>query len=268
MSSDFKIVTNKYGRTYEIHRDDGFWVKSLSSGIFQVNNLRKLYELKPNARTILDIGANIGSNTIEYSTWAKNIFSFEPTPELYTQLQKNINLNICNSDQVRWHKDVSMTRQANISTFQKAVGNKPGEVFMKTYNNNKGKNYVTNSKTTGDIEVEVITIDSMNFTEVDIMKIDVEGYEPFVLQGAEQTILRDRPVIQTEISPEYLKRNGYTVQALAEWFYERDYYAIDRHGNKQPEIFPVDYEGKDFFWIYKHDQSIVDKSESGLFNFE
>jgi FkbM family methyltransferase len=264
----FKTVTNKYGRTYEINEFDGFWIKSLSSGIFQVNNLRKLYELKPSARTILDIGANIGSNTIEYATWGKRVYSFEPTPELFTQLVKNVSLNKSNPDTVRWCDSVCMNSVATITPIQKAVGNEITSVFMKTHNNNKGKNYVTNSKTTGDIEVEVITIDSMNFTEVDIMKIDVEGYEPFVLQGAEQTILRDRPVIQTEISPEYLKRNGYTVQALAEWFYERDYYAIDRHGNKQPEIFPVDYEGKDFFWIYKHDQSIVDKSESDLLNFE
>lgn len=264
----FKTVTNKYGRTYEINESDGFWIKSLSSGIFQVNNLRKLHELKPNARTILDIGANIGSNTIEYSTWAKQVYSFEPTPELFAQLVKNISLNKTNPDTVRWCDTVSMNSVATITPIQKAVGDKLSSVFMKTHNNNKGKNYVTNNKTNGDIEVEVITIDSMNFTEVDIMKIDVEGYEPFVLQGAEQTILRDRPVIQTEISPDYLKRNGYTVQDLAEWFYEREYYAIDRHGNKQSQQFPVDYEGKDFFWIYKHDQSLSSEPSSDLFSFE
>jgi FkbM family methyltransferase len=264
----FKTVTNKYGRTYEINESDGFWIKSLSSGIFQVNNLRKLYELKPNARTILDIGANIGSNTIEYSTWAKQVYSFEPTPELFTQLVKNISLNKNNPDTVRWCDTLSMKCTANIVPIQKAVGDKLSSVFMKTHNNNKGKNYVTNNKTNADIEVEVITIDSMNFTEVDVMKIDVEGYEPFVLQGAEQTILRDRPVIQTEISPEYLKRNGYTVQQLAEWFYEREYYAIDRHGNKQSEQFPVGYEGKDFFWIHIDDNTVDGVQKSELFNFE
>ena len=264
----FKTVTNKYGRTYEISETDGFWIKSLSSGIFQVNNLRKLYELKPNARTILDIGANIGSNTIEYSAWAKQVYSFEPTPELYNQLVKNINLNNTNSDVVRWCDTLSMNRTATVVPIQKAVGAQASKVFMKTHNNNKGKNYVTNNKTSGDIEVEVVTIDSMNFTDVDIMKIDVEGYEPFVLQGAEQTILRDRPVIQTEISPDYLKRNNYTVQQLAEWFYERDYYAIDRHGNKQPQQFPVDYEGKDFFWIYNLDSTINHGLKSDLFGFE
>ena len=263
----FKIVNNKYGRTYEINESDGFWIKNLSSGIFQVNNLRKLRSLKPNARTILDIGANIGSNTIEYATWAKLVYSFEPTPELFTQLDKNISLNQTNPDTIRWCDEVSMNRNAVITTFQKAVGNEITSVFMKNHNNNKGKNYITN-KATGNIEVQVITIDSMNFTEVDIMKIDVEGYEPFVLQGAEQTILRDRPIIQTEISPEYLKRNGHTVQDLAEWFYDRDYYAIDRHGNKQPQQFPVDYEGRDFFWIYKHDPEISHETKSDLFDLE
>jgi len=246
----FTTVTNKYGRTYEINSADSFWIKVLTSGIFQVNNLRKLQELRPNARTILDIGANIGSNTVEYSTWAKEVHSFEPTPKLYAQLVKNVSLNQNNPDTLRWHNDQSMTRSAKVNTYQMAVGDKPGVVHMKTYNNNAGKNYVTSVKTNNTVEVNVITIDSMNFTDVDIMKIDVEGYEPFVLIGAEETINKYRPVIQTEVSPQYLQRNGYTVQQLADWFKTRNYYAIDRTGDVQDlQNFPTNYEGKDFFWI-------------------
>jgi FkbM family methyltransferase len=245
----FNTITNKFGRTYEINSADNFWNKVLSSGIFQVNNLRKLHELCPNARTVLDIGANIGSNTIEYATWANEVHSFEPTPALYSQLVKNISLNEDNPDTNRWHKDQSMKRKAKINTHQVAVGDKAGVVHMKTYDINAGKNYVTANKTENTISVDVITIDSMNFTDVDIMKIDVEGYELFVLNGADQTIKKYRPVIQTEISPSYLQRNGCTVQQLAEWFYERNYKAVDRFGKEQSKQFPTDYEGRDFFWI-------------------
>ena len=71
-----KIVKNRYHRTYEVSDDDIYWQKMLSKGIFQINNIRKLKELKPNARTIIDIGANIGTNTIEYCTWGKTVYSF------------------------------------------------------------------------------------------------------------------------------------------------------------------------------------------------
>ena len=42
------------------------------------------------------------------------------------------------------------------------------------------------------------TLDSYNFTDVDIIKIDVEGYEVPLLHGAKQTILSNRPWIQIE----------------------------------------------------------------------
>ena len=93
-----KIITNRYNRQYQVSDDDIYWQKMLSKGIFQINNIRKLRELKPNARTIIDIGANIGTNTIEYATWGKTVHSFEPTPELYNTMLKNIELNKNNVD--------------------------------------------------------------------------------------------------------------------------------------------------------------------------
>ena len=45
---------------------------------------------------------------------------------------------------------------------------------------------------------EVKTLDSYNFTDVDIIKIDVEGFEVPLLEGARETILSNRPWIQIE----------------------------------------------------------------------
>ena len=44
----------------------------------------------PNARTIIDVGANIGTNTIEYATWGKNIESFEPMRNNFYLCKKNV----------------------------------------------------------------------------------------------------------------------------------------------------------------------------------
>jgi hypothetical protein len=47
-------------------------------------------------------------------------------------------------------------------------------------------------------DIEVRTLDSYQFSDVDIIKIDVEGMEVPLLQGAEQTIRRNRPWILIE----------------------------------------------------------------------
>ena len=50
----------------------------------------------------------------------------------------------------------------------------------------------------GGEEIETITIDSLNLESCDYMKIDVEGFEPLVLIGAEQTIKKFKPTILFE----------------------------------------------------------------------
>ena len=52
---------------------------------------------------------------------------------------------------------------------------------------------------------------------VSLVKIDVEGFEFEVLAGGEQTISRHRPVLYTEMSPEWLSSRGVPESALAEW---------------------------------------------------
>jgi hypothetical protein len=47
-------------------------------------------------------------------------------------------------------------------------------------------------------QVEMITIDSLHLDKVDYIKMDVEGFEPLVMLGGMQTILRDLPVILFE----------------------------------------------------------------------
>jgi FkbM family methyltransferase len=249
-----KQITNKYNRIYQVSDDDIYWQKMLSKGIFQINNIRKLKELKPYARTIIDIGANIGTNTIEYCTWGKNVYSFEPTPELYNSMLNNIQLNKTNIDTYRWDDNTSMNLTANLQTFQCALGNEIGSVHMKAFTNNKGKNHITKDvnplfSVDGIIEVPIHRLDDYDFTDVDVIKIDVEGYELFVLQGGEQTIMKYRPVIQTELHQGLFKRQGITIQDVAEWFYAHNYYAIDKHGIQQPKILPTEHSGTDLFWI-------------------
>lgn len=62
--------------------------------------------------------------------------------------------------------------------------------------------------------VDMRTLDSFELTEIDLIKIDVEGYECAVIEGAVQTLLRERPVVVIEQVERHRRRYGYLHTAV------------------------------------------------------
>lgn len=150
----------------------------------------------PNSQgVILDIGANIGIMTWHLSKKYPNrkVISFEPE-----QVNFGILKRIC-----------SKFALSNVELVQQALGDKPGKAKMilpiqgKTKMQglahikhetielwNEGEEY----------EVAIETLDNVCINvKVDAIKMDVENFEFFVLQGGKNTILRDRPLIYVEL---------------------------------------------------------------------
>jgi FkbM family methyltransferase len=73
------------------------------------------------------------------------------------------------------------------------------------------------------VEIEQRTLDSYNFEDVDVIKIDTEGYELLVLEGAEKTIANNRPIVQVECVEIQPRAFGRTIQELFDYFNDRDY---------------------------------------------
>lgn len=67
---------------------------------------------------------------------------------------------------------------------------------------------------------------------VDFMKIDVEGYEPSVLEGAEETLEECRPNLLLEIEKRHLARYGTDPEKITGWLHDLGYRAHVRHGGK------------------------------------
>lgn len=156
----------------------------------------------PENATILDIGANIGSHTIYWALErkAKKIYSFEPLPDTFAILKTNIVLNDLQNKVEIFNiglSDVECT--TNISNYHES--NIGGTSFAKT---NNGKFHFK-------------SLDSLNIKDkIDLIKIDVEGAEVEVLQGAINTIKQSKSVIvletfthKTEVDA-FLSGIGYT----------------------------------------------------------
>jgi FkbM family methyltransferase len=127
---------------------------------------------------VLDIGANIGTYAMKLGKQIGNngkIFSIEPDPDTFKELKKNIKLN-----------DLK-----NIISINKAVSNSNDKVkFYRT--KVSCENSLEFKEGAEEIIVDTITVDDFilenKITKVDWIKIDVEGLEIQVLEGAKNTL--------------------------------------------------------------------------------
>lgn len=231
------IISNKYGKSYDVPDDDKFWIKALSTSIYQIKNIDFIRSLKPKCRTIIDIGANLGSNTIEYATFSDKVVSFEPTPSTFGHLSNTVDLN-------------RSTYTASITLENVGLGDEPGSMFIKCYTNNCGKNYVTETPSANTVEVQIKTLDSYNLTDVDFIKIDVEGFEHRVLLGGVDTIKKYLPIIQTEFVEEHMNRHGDTGNGVQQFLEGLGYRGMLRIGVPYSPENMKKSRITDVFWVH------------------
>jgi FkbM family methyltransferase len=176
------------------------------------------------SKVILDIGANVGIYSVLSSkaNTSATIFSFEPNPINAERLKVNIDIN----------------NLRNVRVVQKAVGDQNGAIrFTVPVSNiisDSSSVLESFSKNTYDgnlewksVEVEQTTVDNFvraeDLSRVDLLKIDVEGYEIAVFKGATEMIKEYHPVIQCEIFVDdsrkeffdrFLQEHSYTAYML------------------------------------------------------
>ena len=261
------LITNKIGRQMWVWDSDSFYTQRLKAGPYQKQNLIHLRELCPNPRKILDIGMNIGMNTWEYATFAQEVHGFEPVPGTYQVALDNIALNKNHQDPSQgWWKNpdkswASLAVTGAINTYNVALGPTVGSVEMHIKKND-GHNRVANdnyTKLNGKpvkvntgyqrVQVPQLTLDSYNFTDVDIIKIDVEGYELQVLEGAVNTIAQNRPIVQIECVEIQPRAFGKTINDLMDYFTSKNYVITLADGTIMPKKFQYAKKMMDRFMI-------------------
>ena len=142
--------------------------------------------------TVIDIGAHIGYYTLLFAKCvgaAGQVFAFEPMPENFALLQKNIALN--HLPYVRTLNEAVFSRAGDIT-----VAIPPGEHL----NSGSGSVYVNGGSR--NVLVRATSVDlfsQQSGIRPDILKMDVEGAEFDVLMGARDTIDRFRPTMLIEL---------------------------------------------------------------------
>lgn len=143
--------------------------------------IKVLREHKSQFRIALDIGAHVGSWSIGLAQYFQRVHAFEANENNYKFLIKNVYSNKIN---------ITMYNHAlGVISDTASIENKPED--------NSGMGFISAGNS-----VSVLRLDQVmeDFNEIDFMKIDVEGFELFVLMGATKTIDINRPVICLELN--------------------------------------------------------------------
>jgi FkbM family methyltransferase len=159
----------------------------------------------------IDIGANIGNHSLHFADFYEQVYAFEPYPKTYKLLEINAQL-------VR-----------NLKTFNLGLSCSRASVCFDVNPRNFGGSSIqmdnSNINSVGDrVVIEVDRLDSIpeiKSVKIGLVKIDVEGHELQVLEGALQTIAKNRPVILFEQHPkDFLNGTSNVIQILKTLGYE------------------------------------------------
>ena len=213
------VFTNAYGIRFIRYPWDSRPLTPFLTGEYVKAEFAAMRTLLRAGDTVFDVGSSIGL----YSVFASRIigpsgrvYAFEPAPETFWMLHETLVLNRC----------------TNVTPLQKAVYSDQGTVKIHLFESQYGEWNTLGMPTmttpqgrkvmpTDSVDVECETIDSFcrgqGIDRISFLKVDVEGFEKKVFEGANQ-FLADRRIdfISFEISQDPLKGAHFTAKETFE----------------------------------------------------
>ncbi|HLP12584.1 MAG TPA: FkbM family methyltransferase [Flavobacteriales bacterium] len=174
--------------------------------------------VKP-GNTVIDVGAQFGLMSKTFAdlvTPGGKVFAFEPSHETFNLLKKTIAIN---------------RLEKYVFPVEKGIAHQNGKAgFMVSDTPADSANTLSPTKRTGNIrQVEIIltSIDQFKIeniiSKIDFIKIDAEGAEMAVLEGASQTAINDRPLINLALHPKALADFGSSLNGIYKWIINHGY---------------------------------------------
>ena len=175
---------------------------------YQLKEYNKAVSYVKNKQIAIDVGANLGMMSYRMCRDFKHVHAIEPLFAQY--IKPNVGAD-------------------NITIHEVAVGETEKTVSMRVGQYHSGGSnvveWINDITQTYNQNVKCITIDSLNIKDVDFIKIDVEHYDWFALQGANQTIETYHPIIMMEVKKDnpykdqimkFMKNHGYEYESIGE----------------------------------------------------
>lgn len=163
------------GSKFLVRRGETGLTGNIYGGLHEFSDMGFLLHFLRKDDLFIDVGANVGSYTIlACAAVGSRGIAFEPVPSTYARLVENLRLNHL---------------EERVRTINKGVGARPGSISFTSDGDTTNHVLVRGERRNGAVTVEVTSLDAALREDTPAMiKIDVEGYETPVLEGAQETL--------------------------------------------------------------------------------
>lgn len=175
-----------------------------------------LYNLIEEGQTVFDIGANVGDITMHIAQKIGDrgvIHSFEPDPINYKRISKNISLNT--------FKNIHLNNMGLGSETAKL------KIIVRDEYNRGMNQLVKGSVKEGDDFIQIMRFDDYvkknGINKIDVIKIDVEGFDFEVLKGASDTLDKFHPKLFIELDDDCLIKQDASATQLVTFLEKKGY---------------------------------------------
>jgi FkbM family methyltransferase len=188
----FRLVAHTFDRYL------GLWLRKCAR--WQAAEVEAVRRFCRPGSHVLDIGANIGFYSLVFSRAVGpggHVWAFEPDPDNFSTLQRNIRLNA----------------PINVTTVQAAVSSKSGQAMLHRSPANAGDHRLYHVEHGSDsVPVGTVSLDdffSSPLPPIDVIKMDIQGAEGQALLGMTRILRENRPLtLVIEFWPDGLSRSG------------------------------------------------------------
>lgn len=165
--------------------------------VWELAHIDRCIAAVPRRRRAIDVGAHVGFWSWVLAGIFDQVEAFEPHPLMQACFRRNVTA-------------------PNVRLHPMAVGARAGKGAMVYGAGNSGQSHILPN---GAGNTDIRALDELGFSGVDFIKMDVEGFEPFVIEGAVELVRRERPIIfmeQNSTSLRYGQRPREAVLMLEE----------------------------------------------------
>ncbi len=220
------VRARRRGVNWNLDLREGIDLTIFALGAFERDTLRALEALVRSGATVLDVGANIGAHTLHLARLVGEkgrVIAFEPTDFAIAKLRANLHANPALLPRVDVHQ-AFLIGKAGAAALTAVASSWPVD-GTEADDAQWGSRAM---EVTGAVATTVdAVIAASGDPEVNLIKMDVDGHELEVLEGAERLLARRRPIILMELAPyvfhppekfdqmvNLLARSNYVFQAL------------------------------------------------------
>lgn len=229
--TDRQIVVRN-GVTYDLDLSQGIDFAIYLGGMFERNTALALSKLTKPSSLVLDIGANIGAHTLHLANLvgpSGRVMAFEPTDFAFRKLRSNLDLNPSLISRVEaFHCFLTASDEASVPSTIYSSWPLAEEAGL--HAKHLGREMPTES-------AQARSLDSLLSERADrkvqLVKLDVDGFECDVLRGATSMLRDARPIFVMELAPYVLEERGASLDQLLSYFIPNGYVIYDERTQKR-----------------------------------